>query len=636
MDETPFGQYRLIELLGRGGMGEVWRAHDTVIDRIVALKVLPAHFSQDAVFQHRFRREAHAAARLNNPHVIPIHTYGEIDGRLYVDMRLIEGRDLQAILAAGPLSPTRAVRIIEQVAEALNAAHQVGLVHRDVKPSNIVLDENDFAYLIDFGIARAAGETGLTGTSGVIGSWHYMAPERFGAGEVDQRSDVYALACVLSECLTGQHPYPGDSLEQQYAGHVAAPPPRPSDTGAPAEFDAVIATGMAKNPEQRYANTLELARAARDATTVPLTHRGPAVPAYQPIQPDRFTAGPIDGQGHDQFATTRAALISQPPAGPSRWEAKPAPQRPLWRRTRVVIPAVLAIALLIGGVLAAGKVSQHPQPTTAVTAAAGPFTGTYKADFTPDTTFDGKPFANGKPVTETWGIRSACGSNGCVATASRRGGDTTLVSTLVFDDVGGRWFAVGVGSGTCKGAPAQRWQVFTLQPRSDGTLVGEYSSTASNACVSKRDVTFTRTADVDVTSLPDPTTQGPRVVSPAEALHGRYRHTLLGAETSSAPGNDFAVHTDCLRTGDRCMSYFHSPEGALPLVFDKGSWSLDFETDGECPQGGTSHVKGITHFPLPAPPQDPILRLAGRGHQEETGTSCVGGAREEEFVRTGD
>ncbi len=110
MDGTPFGQYRLIELLGRGGMGEVWRAYDTVTDRVVALKVLPANFAQDSVFQQRFRREAHAAAQLNEPHVVPIHTYGEIDGRLFVDMRLIEGRDLQTVLADGPLAPERAVR----------------------------------------------------------------------------------------------------------------------------------------------------------------------------------------------------------------------------------------------------------------------------------------------------------------------------------------------------------------------------------------------------------------------------------------------------------------------------------------------------------------------------------------------
>src|SRR5271169_4019005 len=152
-----------MELLGRGGMGEVWRAHDTATNnRTVAIKLLPPHLAQDDTFVQRFRREADAAARLNTPHVIPIHTYGEIDGRLYVDMRLIEGRDLQQVLTEGPMEPARAVRVIEGVALALHAAHKVGLLHRDVKPSNILLDENDFAYLIDFGIARAADETRMT------------------------------------------------------------------------------------------------------------------------------------------------------------------------------------------------------------------------------------------------------------------------------------------------------------------------------------------------------------------------------------------------------------------------------------------------------------------------------------------
>src|ERR1700757_4202797 len=182
---TPFGRYRLMERLGRGGMGEVWRAHDTVTDRVVAIKVLPAHMSEDEEFQRRFRREAHAAARLNTPHVVPIHDYGEIDGRLFVSMRLVEGRDLATVLAEGALEPARAVRIIDQVARALHAAHKVGLIHRDIKPSNILLDEDDFAYLIDFGIARAPDETRLTSTGAMIGSWHYMSPERLRAGQVD-------------------------------------------------------------------------------------------------------------------------------------------------------------------------------------------------------------------------------------------------------------------------------------------------------------------------------------------------------------------------------------------------------------------------------------------------------------------
>jgi serine/threonine-protein kinase len=145
VEGTPFGRYRLIELLGRGGMGEVWRAHDTAIDRIVALKVLLPHYAQNRTFTQRFRREARAAARLDDPHVVPIYDVGEEEGRLYVTMRLINGSDLETLLDDGALKPERAVGIIERVAAALDAAHGVGLVHRDIKPSNILVADNDFA-----------------------------------------------------------------------------------------------------------------------------------------------------------------------------------------------------------------------------------------------------------------------------------------------------------------------------------------------------------------------------------------------------------------------------------------------------------------------------------------------------------
>jgi len=196
---TPFGHYRLIAMLGRGGMGEVWRAYDTATDRLVALKLLPTHFAEDDVFKKRFRREAHAAARLTEPHVVPIHTYGEIERRLFVDMRLINGRDLQALIAAGPLEPVRAVLIIEQTAKALQAAHDAGLVHRDVKPSNILVTDDDFAYLIDFGIACAAGQGSSTTTGGVVGTLHYMAPERSqGVPSMAARTSIRSTACCMS------------------------------------------------------------------------------------------------------------------------------------------------------------------------------------------------------------------------------------------------------------------------------------------------------------------------------------------------------------------------------------------------------------------------------------------------------
>ncbi|WP_310777250.1 serine/threonine-protein kinase PknD [Mycobacterium sp. Z3061] len=273
MQATHFGRYRLQSVLGQGGMGEVWRAYDTETNRVVAIKLLPPQLATDQTFLQRFRREAEAAAQLNNPHIIPIHHYGEIDGRLYVDMRLVEGRDLEETLSSGPLAPQRAVHIIEQVAQALRAAHKVGLVHRDVKPGNILVDEDDFAYLIDFGIARGADDAGLTGSREMIGSWPYMAPERLMAEEADARADIYALTCVLYECLTGNRPFPGESLESQVTAHLTLPPPRPSATrpDLPAELDAVIAKGMAKEPGNRYQTVTELAAAAREAPLDPET-----------------------------------------------------------------------------------------------------------------------------------------------------------------------------------------------------------------------------------------------------------------------------------------------------------------------------------------------------------------------------
>ncbi len=278
MEGTPFGRYTLLAKLGQGGMGEVWRAYDTETARTVAIKLLPQNLVDDPSFQERFRREARIASALTEPHVIPIHHFGEINGRLYVDMRLIDGPDLATIIARGPLSPPRAVTIIEGIASALNAAHQAGLVHRDVKPSNILVVDDDFAYLIDFGIARKSNEGGLTSTGATIGTWKYMAPERFTTGEADARSDTYALACVLHEALTGGPPFPGTSMEQQVAGHLTRPPPRPSSQvpGVSRAMDQVIAAGMAKDPNERYSSTRAFAQAAR-AALIPAPPTLPAI-----------------------------------------------------------------------------------------------------------------------------------------------------------------------------------------------------------------------------------------------------------------------------------------------------------------------------------------------------------------------
>ncbi|NDK88078.1 protein kinase [Gordonia desulfuricans] len=263
-----FGPYRLESLLGRGGMGEVYRAHDTTRDRDVALKLLPAHLAADPSFQERFRRECQKLARLGEPHIIPIHDYGEIDSTLFLDMRLVDGRDLRAILTdRGRLDPAAAIGLIEQVAAALDAAHAAGLVHRDIKPDNVLVTDSGFAYLIDFGVAHADNEAHLTKTGTAIGSLAYMSPEQFENAPVTSVSDVYSLAAVLFELLTGRQPYPGDSVSAVTRGVLFDEVPVPSQVVPSIEpaLDEVVAWGLCKTPAQRCPSALEFAAAARAA-----------------------------------------------------------------------------------------------------------------------------------------------------------------------------------------------------------------------------------------------------------------------------------------------------------------------------------------------------------------------------------
>jgi len=182
--EVAFGRYRLLELIGEGGMGKVYKAHDTVIGRDVAVKVLPPGLATEPGYEQRFRREASTAARLTEPHIVPIYDTGEIDGRLYLVMPVIDGTDLHSLLRRdGPMNPQQAVQVIEQLAAALNAAHKHSLVHRDIKPSNALVTGDDFVYLIDFGIAHDDTATKLTQTGSIVGTWAYMSPERLNTGK---------------------------------------------------------------------------------------------------------------------------------------------------------------------------------------------------------------------------------------------------------------------------------------------------------------------------------------------------------------------------------------------------------------------------------------------------------------------
>ncbi|MGO4442135.1 serine/threonine-protein kinase [Mycobacterium sp. 2YAF39] len=265
---TQFGPYELQSLIGVGGMGEVYRAYDTVRERLVAIKLLRTEVAADQSFQQRFRRESRVAARLQEPHVIPVHDFGDIDGVLYIDMRLVEGASLKDELRVkGALPPSRSVSIISQVAAALDAAHGNGLVHRDIKPENVLLTPDDFAYLVDFGIAHGGGEASVTSTGLVIGSCAYMAPERFSGERAGPAADVYSLTCLLYECLTGRAPFEAGDVRQMMGAHMFSPPPRPSimRRGISRAFDDVIEKGMAKQPTDRYASAGELAKAGAEA-----------------------------------------------------------------------------------------------------------------------------------------------------------------------------------------------------------------------------------------------------------------------------------------------------------------------------------------------------------------------------------
>ncbi|MEJ3658119.1 serine/threonine-protein kinase [Actinomycetes bacterium KLBMP 9759] len=290
MAEEIFGPYSLISLIGRGGMGEVWRARDTRKDRIVALKRLSPWWGDDADFARRFRREAALSAKLNSPHIVPIHDYGEIDGHLFIDMALISGTDLGALLERdGPLPPQRALGIVGQVAKALTVAHRAGTVHRDIKPSNILIntiDADDHVYLIDFGISHAGDASRISRSGSVVGTPAYMAPERF-SGDGDHRSDIYALGCVLHEALTGRQPFDSTNVYAVINAHQQAPPPRPSliRRGIPPAMDDVVAHALAKAPEQRTPTAAALAEEARLALGSP--------PAPRPTVVDTASAHPL-------------------------------------------------------------------------------------------------------------------------------------------------------------------------------------------------------------------------------------------------------------------------------------------------------------------------------------------------------
>ncbi|OBK78475.1 serine/threonine-protein kinase [Mycobacterium sp. 1274761.0] len=426
---TRFGPYELHSLIGVGGMGEVYRAYDTVKERMVALKMLRKEMAADKSYQERFRRESRVAARLQEPHVIPVHDFGEIAGTLYIDMRLVEGASLKDELRVnGPLEPKRAASIITQVAAALDAAHADGLVHRDIKPENVLLTPDDFAYLVDFGIAHVGGDASMTSTGLIIGSCAYMASERFAGGPVGPAADIYSLTCLLYECLTGRAPFDtGGDLRQLMSAHMFSPPPRPSimRSGITRAFDEVIAKGMAKKPADRYATASELAKAATAAAGSEMPARPPLPRSLPPTSTRQFSAvyeNP-SGTGYTPYP---------PPPPEYRPAPAPAPKR-RFGRTQVALVAttagLLLVAVILASILAFGGGDTATTPRASLTVPPSPSTTTKTV--TPSATTSSATTTT-PTTTSSAGLAGVTGtdSQGFVDHTTRCDSGNTLVAAI--------------------------------------------------------------------------------------------------------------------------------------------------------------------------------------------------------------
>jgi tRNA A-37 threonylcarbamoyl transferase component Bud32 len=366
---TLDGRYQLRSLLGVGGMARVYLATDRVLQRQVAVKVLSPPDAQDPAVVERFRREARAAARLSHPNVVAVFDSGSDAGQHYLVMEYVAGESLAELLARqGSLAPQRAVELAIQVCAALAAAHAKGLVHRDVKPANVLLDGDGRVKVTDFGIAKATAADTLTGSGVVLGTAAYLAPEQAQGGPVDARSDLYALGCVLYELLTGAPPFGSGPDGPQVAvaiRHVSEPPEPPSARNPQVGrgLDAVVLTALAKQPDQRYQRATDMQEAlgrvlAGDATAG-LDGLGAAGAPTEPLP------GLPAGAGAASTGVVAARAV------------RAAVQRPGWRRWALL---VAGLAIAVGLVVAlrwpdgAGTRAERAGPTTAPAATSAPST----------------------------------------------------------------------------------------------------------------------------------------------------------------------------------------------------------------------------------------------------------------------
>ncbi len=358
------GGLRIDAVAGRGGMGVVYKAHQLALDRTVAMKIVNPEFADDPEFRERFRREARIAASLDHPHVVPVYHAGEDDGNVYLTMRFVEGTDLASMIAGrGRVEPRDAVEMVAQIADALDAAHARGLVHRDVKPANILLTRPGgrwHAYLTDFGISKDGRDAGMTKSGFVVGSLSYISPEQLQGEDVDGRADQYSLACVLFQALTGEVPFPRDTTAARMFAHLSAPAPALGEINPALRgpLEPVLAKGLAKRPADRYATAGEFGRAALAAVSQMDALRA----APQPFPPPEFHQHVpfADGSG-SQPGRSGPQLFHGATFGP---QASAPP--PTHRRRGLIIGAVAAavavVLLVVGAIVVVPALTRPDEP----------------------------------------------------------------------------------------------------------------------------------------------------------------------------------------------------------------------------------------------------------------------------------
>ncbi|TDV40803.1 serine/threonine-protein kinase [Actinophytocola oryzae] len=353
------GHYRIDGVLGKGGMSVMYRATDIRLGRKVALKVIAEHLTEDPEFRERFVDEARNTSAIDHANVVPLYDFGEVDGLLYIAMRLVDGSDLASLIKDGPLAPERALALLSQVAEALDNLHERGLVHLDVKPANVLVTSRESSaehvYVADFGLTRRGATGHRTRGGDFLGSPTYAAPEHLRGEPVDARTDAYSLACVLFACLSGRPPFQG-AVPEVIQGHLNRDVPSLTEQARnlPPAIDEVIRRGMAKQPTQRYATCRELIAAARQALSQPV-RRPPAVPVgprttsqlpQQGSPYQRQQSAPPGGYQRPQVSTSDPVRLRPPaPAASTAFRSSDSSSGSRWLAP--VIVGVVAIGLIV-------------------------------------------------------------------------------------------------------------------------------------------------------------------------------------------------------------------------------------------------------------------------------------------------